>query len=212
LSTSDRRGTLDGMTSTARRPYHHGDLRRAVVQTAMAMLDEEKGWQFTLREVARRAGVSHAAPYKHFPDKAALLGEIAMAGFERLREALRAAQRRRFSSARQEFLALGQAYIRFGAANPALYRLMFGAEVGTRADTSSDERPLAAFGVILDMLERGQQAGDWRKRNIQGQAAACWAQVHGLTMLTIDGLLQPRKLGAGAAKAALTTLLEGLAT
>ena len=65
------------------RPYHHGDLRRTVIETAMAMLNEEKDWQFTLREVARRAGVSHAAPYKHFPDKAALLAEMALLGLDR---------------------------------------------------------------------------------------------------------------------------------
>ena len=73
------------------RPYHHGDLRRTVIDTAIAMLDERAGPQFTLREVARRAGVSHAAPYKHFPDKAALLTEIALIGLDRLRDALRAA-------------------------------------------------------------------------------------------------------------------------
>ena len=80
------------MQDTTNRPYHHGDLRRTVIETAMAMLHEDKGWQFTLREVARRAGVSHAAPYKHFPDKAALLSEMALIGFDRLREALTAAR------------------------------------------------------------------------------------------------------------------------
>src|SRR5215813_13027360 len=66
------------------RPYHHGDLKRVVIETAQDMLRKEKGWQFTLREVARRAGVSHAAPYKHFPDKGALLTELVIQGFEQL--------------------------------------------------------------------------------------------------------------------------------
>jgi AcrR family transcriptional regulator len=83
------------MQDAAKRPYHHGGLRRAVLETAMDMLHEDKGWQFTLREVARRAGVSHAAPYKHFPDKATLLAEMALLGFDRLREALTAAKPRR---------------------------------------------------------------------------------------------------------------------
>jgi len=69
---------------------------------------------------------------------------------------------------------------------------------------------LAAFAVMIGMLERGQKQGDLRKRPIQGQAAACWAQVHGLTMLTIDGLLLPQKVGANPLQAALATLLEGL--
>src|SRR5688572_11929785 len=80
------------MKETEKRPYHHGDLRQAVIDTAIQMLDEGDGWQFTLREIARRANVSHAAPYKHFADKAALLAEITLIGFDRLREALTAAQ------------------------------------------------------------------------------------------------------------------------
>jgi AcrR family transcriptional regulator len=194
----------------AKRPYHHGDLKRTVVQTAMDMLDEEKGWQFTLREVARRAGVSHAAPYKHFPDKAALLAEMALGGFDRLRDKLAAAKRGRFSSRRQEFLAVAQAYIGFGVSNPALYRLMFGADGLRTADVHLGERALAAFAVMIDMLERGQKEGDLRKRPVQGQAAACWAQVHGLTMLTLDGLLLPQKVGVNPLQAALVSLLEGL--
>ena len=79
------------MQDKTARPYHHGDLRRSSSRRRMAMLREDTGWQFTLREVARRAGVSHAAPYKHFPDKAALLAEMAMIGFDRLRAALEAA-------------------------------------------------------------------------------------------------------------------------
>ena len=72
------------MQEDTARPYHHGDLKRVVIETAQAMLREDKGWQFTLREVARRAGVSHAAPYKHFPDKSALLAELATLGFNSL--------------------------------------------------------------------------------------------------------------------------------
>jgi AcrR family transcriptional regulator len=200
------------MQETSDRPYHHGDLRRTIIETAMGMLDEEQGWQFTLREVARRAGVSHAAPYKHFPDKGALLAEMAMLGFDRLRERLTAAERRPFASLREELFALAHAYVGFGTSNPALYRLMFGADAGKAADIHihSGERALAAFGVMLETLERGQREGVLRKRPIQGQAAACWALVHGLTMLAIGGLLLPEKVGPDAMEAALAALLEGL--
>lgn len=192
------------------RPYHHGDLRRAVIATAMTMLREGEGWQFTLREVARRAGVSHAAPYKHFPDKAALLAELAMIGFDQLRAAMAAARTRAPMPVRDQLFAAGQAYVQFGAANPALYRLMFNAEAGTAGAVHLSERALAAFGVLINILERGQAEGCFRKRPLRGQAAACWAQVHGLTMLTIDGLLLPEKVGSDVSPAALTTLLEGM--
>lgn len=198
------------MQDTTDRRYHHGDLRRAVIDTAFEMLREDKGWQFTLREVARRAGVSHAAPYKHFPDKAALLAEIALIGFDRLREALLAAQPGSPRNLRETLVPLARAYLAFGKANPALYRLMFGAEAGAASDVHLNERALGAFGIVVDGLGRGQQAGLVQKRPVRGQAAACWALLHGLTMLEIDGLLLPEKVGEDPIEAALTTLLEGL--
>lgn len=192
------------------RPYHHGDLRRVVIETAGRMLREDRGWEFTLREVARRAGVSHAAPYKHFPDKRALLVELAIQGFEQLGRAMTAAATPRPRSSRKEVLAVANAYVQFGVANPALYRLMFSSEAGDPSSVHLNERVLRTFGVLLDVLERGQQAGAFRKRPLPGQAAACWAQVHGLTMLSIDGLLLPEKVGGNPVNAALATLLEGL--
>lgn len=194
----------------ADRPYHHGDLRRVVLETAGEMLREDKGWQFTLREVARRAGVSHAAPYKHFPDKRALLVELSMQGFEQLRSEMTGAVTPRPRSARKELLAVGHAYVQFGVANPALYRLMFSAEAGDPSSVHLNERVLRTFGVLLDVLQRGQESGVFRKRPVQGQAAACWSQVHGLTTLSIDGLLLPEKVGTNAVNAAITTLLDGI--
>ncbi|TIP27992.1 MAG: TetR/AcrR family transcriptional regulator [Mesorhizobium sp.] len=200
------------MQDAPNRPYHHGDLRRAVIETALDMLREEKGWQFTLREVARRAGVSHAAPYKHFPDKAALLAEIAMIGFDRMRESLSAAKSEVPKTLRDEINPIARAYIAFGTDNPALYRLMFSAEEGKAVGIHLNERALAVFDVLLDILRRGQAAGSIRKRPIEGQAAAAWGLVHGMTMLAIDGLLVPEKVGSAPLDAALSTLLEGLAS
>lgn len=195
--------------TTETRPYHHGDLRKAVIETAMAML-AEGGQQFTLREIARRAGVSHAAPYKHFPDKASLLGEVALVGFDHLREALVKAQAGADDDLTNAFRAASQAYIRFGRENPNLYRLMFGGELNTVTNVHLDSRALGAFEVVIDLLERGQEAGLIRKRPIRGQAAACWAQLHGITMLMLDDLLIPEKVGDDPIDAALQTLSEGL--
>jgi AcrR family transcriptional regulator len=122
------------MEDIIERPYHHGDLRRAIIDTTMDMLTEDGNWQFTLREVARRAGVSHAAPYRHFSDKTALLVEIALIGFDGLRNALRAVQAEAEGDLATEFLAMATAYLRFGRANPALYRLMFGGELANTGD------------------------------------------------------------------------------
>ena len=156
------------------RPYHHGDLKRVVIETAQAMLREDKGWQFTLREALIAA--RPASP-------------------KDLREAL---------------APIAETYLGFGKANPALYKLMFGAEAGEASAVHLNERALGAFEIVVDVLESGQKAGRVRKRPVRGQAAACWALLHGLAMLSIDGLLLPEKVGDNAIEAALGTLLEGL--
>jgi AcrR family transcriptional regulator len=198
------------MQEKSDRPYHHGDLKRVVIETAQDMLREEKGWQFTLREVARRAGVSHAAPYKHFPDKSALLAELAALGFNQLREQLAAVLGRPGRSARAEFIAAAKAYIQFGTANPSLYRLMFSADVDKNASASLDEAGAGAFAELLGILQRGQGSGAFKKQPMHGQAAATWSLLHGFTMLAIDGQLQPQKVGAKPVDSVLTSLLEGL--
>jgi AcrR family transcriptional regulator len=200
---------MTAMRKPKERPYHHGDLKRALLETAEQMLQQDRHWQFTLREVARRAGVSHMAPYNHFQDKNALMAELATVGFDRLREALTAARPRKPRAFREDFVDVGRGYVRFGEAHPNLYRLMFSQDVGR--DMHLNARALGAFGVLLELLERGQKEGALRRRPVQSQAAACWAEVHGITMLFIDGLFVPEKVGQNAIEEALTTLFEGLA-
>jgi len=167
--------------------YHHGDLRRALIDTALAMVTEEGAWNFTLREVARRAGVSHAAPYNHFEDKSALLAEVAVLGFESLRQTMETAARGQPRSARQAFAAIGAAYVRFGVEHPAHYRLMFGAELAEKARNSTLQAASdATFAVLTGVLERGQASGQVRRGAVRDQALAAWSLVHGLTTLLID--------------------------
>jgi AcrR family transcriptional regulator len=192
------------------RSYHHGDLKRVLVETALGMLRNGEGWQFTLREVARRAGVSHAAPYKHFADKAALLAELAAQGYRQLREELVAAQGKKGKSARSEILAVAKAYVSFGVANPSLYRLMFSSEVDKNGHDELRGASFATFEVVLDILTRGQRAGALKAASPQGQAAACWALVHGLTILELDRQLLPEKVGPKPIDEALSTLMDGL--
>ncbi len=199
------------MDDTTKR-YHHGDLRRALLDTALDMLGEDQGWQFTLRELSRRAGVSHTAAYKHFPDKAGLLAELALLGFERLREALLAARPSPATTLRDEFLAMSRAYLRFGAAHPNLYRLMFSAEARASGNPRLLDRAANSLDVLMDLIERGQRAGWLRRRAVRAQAGASWSQLHGLALLTIDGLLGADTVGPDASDAALEVLLEGLET
>src|SRR4249919_3435947 len=107
------------------RPYHHGDLRRVIVQAALEILGETQSLEFSLRELARRAGVSHNAPYKHFADKRELLAAVSAAGFESLTKRMERDIAGR-GNAREQLFAMLRAYIYHGVENPALYSLMFG--------------------------------------------------------------------------------------
>jgi AcrR family transcriptional regulator len=196
-------------------PYHHGDLRRALIEAALTMLSEEGAWTFTLREVARRAGVSHAAPYNHFSDKAALLAEVAAMGFQALRERMAAASRAHPRSARQALLGIAAAYVRFGVEQPAHYRLMFGAELAEKErHPNLNAAADATFAELTSALERGQASGEIRSGPVHEQALAAWSLVHGLTTLFIDQRLS--FLGVSGAEAerharsAATALSSGL--
>src|SRR3989337_63135 len=104
--------------------YHHGGLRAELVQTAGEMLEKQGLKSLSLREVARRAGVSHNAPYRHFPDRESLLAALAMEGFAKLGRALQEA------GSAGGLRARGQAYLRFALQNPQRFRLMFGGHLG----------------------------------------------------------------------------------
>jgi len=153
--------------SSIEAPYHHGDLRRALIDTALAMVTEEGASSFTLREVARRAGVSHAAPYNHFADKAALLAEVAALGFQALRREL-AATGHRPRSSRQALLAISTAYVRFGVEHPAHYGLMFGPELGERdrypvLQQASDATFAELTGVLASVAHLAYHLGAIRQ-------------------------------------------------
>jgi AcrR family transcriptional regulator len=196
-------------------PYHHGDLRRALIDTALAMVTEEGAWNFTLREVARRAGVSHAAPYNHFEDKSALLAEVAALGFQALSRQMEAAARRQPRSSRQALIGIASAYVRFGVEHPAHYRLMFGPELADKARHPALEAAGdVAFAVLTSALERGQAAGQVRPGAVRDQAVAAWSLVHGLTTLLIDQRLGFLGVSTGEAerhaRVAGAALYEGL--
>jgi AcrR family transcriptional regulator len=180
-------------------PYHHGDLRRALIDSALALLTEEQDWDFSLREVARRAGVSHNAPYNHFPEKRDLLDAVAAVGFERLRETLLST----ISGADDMAAALamsGGAYVRLGIGNPALYRLMFGTALAIAGDEHQTMLARAAGAearaVLQGVVRRGARAGTFAiAAEDEGAIAlatlSAWSAVHGLTMLIIDGVAGP---------------------
>lgn len=165
--------------------YHHGDLRAALIAAALHMLEEGDGpTTLSLREAARRAGVSAMAPYRHFADKEALLAAAAMVGFQRLEAALREADQA--PEPREALVAQGVAYVSFACANPALFRLMFGATLAERHGDLAKAGD-AAFAVMAQRV-----AGLVGPHAQAPRALHCWALAHGLASLGVDGQLASR--------------------
>jgi len=167
------------VTETAKATYHHGDLRASLLDATLALLAE--GQEPSLRAVARRANVSPMAPYRHYPDKEALLTAVALRGIEALHKAVSTADRA--APAGQGALAQALAYVRYAAEHPVLFRLMFG-PMRPRAGDAICDASQAVKDVLLHRL-----AIEMPDRFSPELATGCWALVHGLAMLVIDGLL-----------------------
>src|ERR1700674_4578267 len=108
-------------STSCERPYHHGDLPRAIVAAALEILSETQSHEFSLRELARRAGVSHNAPYKHFADKRLMLSAVSAPEFEALTKRM-GVEAAKAGNPRAQLMAVLRAYIHYGVNNPALYR------------------------------------------------------------------------------------------
>lgn len=200
------------------RPYHHGGLRRAIVQAALEILSETQSLEFSLRELARRAGVSHNAPYKHFADKRELLAAISGAGFELLANRMASAMTGS-GNAREHLFAMLRAYIAHGVENPALYSLMFGGYLSgpdhrrpAIEQVEGDKTKALLAGVIIaGGLGRAIPNTPRNERKIAGAILACWSLAHGLTLLLADGLVGPKTKSGAIADRLLQGLLDGLA-
>jgi AcrR family transcriptional regulator len=190
------------------RPYHHGDLRRVIVKAALEILRETQSLEFSLRELARRAGVSHNAPYKHFADKRELLEAVSAAGFEMLTKRM-TNEIAGFHSPREQLFALLRAYIDHGVENPALYSLMFGGYL--TGPNHGRTKALLAGVIIAGGVGRAIPHTSRNERKIAGAVLACWSLVHGLTLLLADGLVGPNEKSGALADRLVQGLLNGLA-
>ena len=169
----------------ARTAYHHGDLSHQAHQQALATLREQGDGAISLR--ARQLGVSAPALYRHYADRESLLAELAISGFQALRQRLLAVNQQ---DSRKALIGIGLAYVAFARDEPNLYRLMFGGRVLPRgAHPRLDQAGLAAFQVLEDTVANGQQRGYLKAAPLSLLTAAAWSVVHGLSQLTIDGHL-----------------------
>jgi AcrR family transcriptional regulator len=196
-SIMSKSATPNAAVRTQDAPYHHGDLRRSLIEAALELVREGQAWSFSLREVAKQAGVSHNAPYYHFADKRDLLAAVAVVGYETLTARIAEAAASR-EDAKSALIASGCAYIQFGVENPGHYRLMFSAAL-----SGPEGRPkavadagAAARARLEEVLRRGTRSGVFssslsRTAEMKTAVLTAWSTVHGFTMLAIDGLPEP---------------------
>jgi AcrR family transcriptional regulator len=189
-----------------KKPYHHGDLREVLLVAGESALAEIAFENVTLREIARRAGVSHAAPKHHFPTLGDLLAEIAARGFEEFVGLLAAgADRASHQSPETRLAGMGRAYIQFAEARPAIYGLMF----GKRDELTVTPRLATAMMNAWDQIEQASA-------KLVGPARASlaaitvWSSVHGLAMLKLAQRTPPNISMHGLDEHMIRTLIAGL--
>jgi AcrR family transcriptional regulator len=172
----------------AKKPYHHANLKQSLLDSAVALIGEVGPQAFTLREVARRAGVSHNAPYRHFRDKDDLLAAVAAQGFDRLTESMAKAMLKGRTAAERLRLA-GRGYVQFALQWPQHILVMF--ENAPPDETRPEYAAAArrAFQTLLDSVIATQAEGDLPPGDPQPLALVAWSAVHGLAKLAIGGRL-----------------------
>jgi AcrR family transcriptional regulator len=175
------------------RPYHHGNLRAALLEQAERTVRERGVQDLSLRELAREVGVSHAAPRRHFPDRQALLDALADAGFARLGASLRTA----VDGAGEEFeprlRATAAAYIKFATRDAALLELMFASKHGDQSG-ALNEAAERAFAVLLELIAQGQAEGALEPGDPERVGLVLFATIQGIAALVSGGIVVPDQL------------------
>jgi AcrR family transcriptional regulator len=182
------------------KPYHHGDLAVALHDAAREILEEQGLDALSLRSVAKRAGVSHAAPYRHYASREALLADVALKGLSELQAEIAAAGVKPGDKG-ERIVHIGGAYLRFAVRHQGLLRLMFGSQLPNRADDPGLAEATAAIGVEIGRSLRDPAAG-----------LTVWAAIHGFSMMLLDDVIDlgQRKTGLNAIPPRAEILLRSL--
>jgi AcrR family transcriptional regulator len=195
---------------TDAQPYHHANLRKTLLDAAVALIGEVGPRAFTLREVARRAGVSHNAPYRHFASKDELLVAVAAEGFDRMIAVMEKAMKPGKTPVERLQLC-GVGYVDFGLRWPQHLLAMFDLPAAARNDCEVVGEN--AFRVLLDSIVAAQRSGDLAAGDPLPLAWTAWSLVHGIAKLAISGNLPlSRRATIEFTRAATLGLFEGMAT
>jgi len=203
--------------TAAKERYHHGDLRSALLEAALDVISEIGPQGLSIREVARRAGVSHAAPYRHFTDKNELILAVVVQGFDLMQRMMQEEQAKAGDDAIGQFAASGLGYINFALQHPAYYRVMFSGDLlSTTGDMSLRHTGEEAMQEMVNGVRRCQDEGIVREGDPVLQALTIWSTIHGYVSLIndnrIDHLLDGDHSAESARDAVLALLFQGLGT
>ena len=182
-----------GCAPVSERPYHHGNLRAALLEQAERTVRERGVQDLSLRELAREVGVSHAAPRRHFADRQALLDALAEAGFARLGAELRSAAEGAGEDFEARLRATAAAYVRFATRDAALLELMF---AGKHREESGSLHEAAdrAFAVMLELIDEGQADGALEPGDPERVGLVLFATMQGIAALVTGGMVHAEQL------------------
>lgn len=201
------------MSAASQRGYHHGDLRNALIIAACELIEESGSVHFAMADAARRAGVSSAAPYRHFRDRDALLEAVTQLGFLGLSEAAQAAIQRTRTGSIDSILELGHAYLDYVSGRAAFYDLMWG-DSGNRAmDAESFDRRASGFYHLTAAVDAYLAERALAQLDARTVALKLWALVHGFSALAMSGkltMMQPQADVHALLDSATRSLLAGL--
>lgn len=176
--------------ATAERAYHHGNLRRVLLDAALALFAERGTFDFTFRELARAADVTHNAPYRHFAGRAELLDALRAEALVRLAQLEHEALERAGDEPRARVSALGEAYVRFALSEPVVFRLVLAQPLEDGDGQTSLARGAESYRLLERTLEEARQSGVARTDlSAKELALAAWALVHGIASLLASGRL-----------------------
>lgn len=197
-----------------RQGYHHGNLKEALVASVLNLIAQRGPAGFTMAEAARFAGVSAAAPYRHFRDREALLGEVAVRGFQRFGEELGAAWDEGRPDPRTALVRVGRAYLGFAKREPAYFSAMFHGDIDVNADPSLAKASDEAFSVLMRAAEAiALQLPERQRPPAAMLAMHFWASAHGVAVLFAGPHVPRSRLGASPddlLEAATLIYLDGL--
>jgi AcrR family transcriptional regulator len=171
-----------------RKPYHHGNLREALLNAAIDLIAEVGPTAFTLREVARQAGVSHNAPYRHFHDKDDLIAAVATQGYRELTDAMLQAAKQQ-SNAADRLKRAGLGYVTFALRRPEHFTVMFDAPMSKRGHPELAEAAERAFSTLVNFVENCLAEGQLASGDPLRLSLLAWSMVHGVAKLAITGRL-----------------------